>query len=126
MKVRESALRLKRFDAEEKSQKVASLEQMIREFEQMASDLERQVEAEEERTGIRDASHFAYSTFARSAAQRRDKLVASIADLQEKLDMAAAERDEALAELDQADAVHQRDDERMRLRNESADVVAAR
>ena len=126
MKVRESALRLKRFDAEEKAQKVAALEQMIREFEQMAADLERQVEAEEERTGVRDANHFAYSTFARSAAQRRDKLMASIADLQEKLDVAAVERDEAVAELDQVDAVHQRDDERMRVRGESADVAAVR
>lgn len=126
MKVRESALRLKRFDAEEKAQKVAALEQMIREFEQMASDLERQVEAEEERTGVRDANHFAYSTFARSAAQRRDKLMASIADLQDKLDVAAVERDEAVAELDQVDAVHQRDDERMRVRGETADVAAVR
>lgn len=126
MKVRESALRLKRFDAEEKTQKVASLEQMIREFEQMATDLERQVEAEEERTGIRDAAHFAYSTFARSAAQRRDKLMASIADLQDKLDIAAVERDEAVAELDQADAVHQRDDDRLRARGETADVAAVR
>ena len=113
MKVRESALRLKRFEAEEKTQKVASLEQMVREFEQMAVDLERQIQAEEERTGVRDNTHFAYSTFARSAAQRRQNLLASISDLQEKLAVATTERDEALAELEQVDAVKQRDDERM-------------
>ncbi len=114
MKMRETAVRLKRFEADEKSQKVDSIEQMIREFEQMASDLERQVIAEEERTGIRDSSHFAYSTFARSAAQRRTNLMASIEDLQVKLAAAVEERDEALAELDQADAVKQRDDDRAR------------
>ena len=93
MKVRESALRLKRFEAEEKTQKVSSLEQMVREFEQMAVDLERQIQAEEERTGVRDNTHFAYSTFARSAAQRRQNLLASITDLQDKLAVAVVERD---------------------------------
>ena len=37
----------------------------------------------------------------------------------------AAERDEAVAELDQVDAVHQRDDERVRVRGEAADDAAA-
>lgn len=126
MKVRESALRLKRFDAEEKTQKVAALEQMIREFDHMALDLERQVEAEEERTGIRDSGHFAYSTFARSAAQRRENLLASIADLQSKLDAAIVERDEALAELGQVDAVQQRDDDRLRARSERPQAMHVR
>ena len=85
MKVRESVLRYKRFEAEEKMQKVTALEQMVHEFEQMATDLERQIQAEEERTGVRDVSHFAYSTFARSAAQRRENLLVSIADLHERL-----------------------------------------
>jgi chromosome segregation ATPase len=117
MKVRESALRLKRFEAEEKAQKASSLEQMVREFEQMAMDLERQIQAEEERTGVRDSTHFAYSTFARSAAQRRENLLASISDLQAKLDTAIVERDDLLAELEQVDAVQQRDDERMHSHN---------
>ncbi len=124
MKVREAALRLKRFEAEEKAQKVKALEQMIREFEQMAQDLERQVSAEEERTGIRDTSHFAYSTFARSAVQRRSNLLASIADLEAKLASAVQERDEVLEELGQVDAVQQRDDERARAPSLSARAFA--
>src|SRR5665648_590402 len=64
MKARESALRLKRFAADEKQRKVADLEHMIREFDGMASDLDRQIKAEEDRTGVRDPAHFAYSTFA--------------------------------------------------------------
>lgn len=102
MKSRETALRLKRFEADEKVRKVNDLEQMIREFENMASDLERQILAEEDRTGIRDAAHFAYSTFAKSAGQRRDNLRASVAELREKLAAAQQERDEAAEQLRRA------------------------
>ena len=40
-------------------------------FELLAGDLERQIAAEEDRTGIKDIAHFAYSTFAKAALQRR-------------------------------------------------------
>lgn len=126
MKVREYVLRFKRFDAEEKMQKVSALEQMVHEFEQVATDLERQIQAEEERTGVRDMSHFAYSTFARSAAQRRENLLVSIADLHDRLNAAVQERDEAVAELGQADAVQQRDDERTRVRTDIIQTADAR
>jgi hypothetical protein len=112
MKARETTLRLKRFEADEKNRKVQELEQMIHEFEQMAHDLERQVQAEEERTGVKDQQHFAYSTFARSAEQRRQNLLASVTELQEKLQFAVAERDDALAELDEADTLRDRDTQR--------------
>ena len=81
MKSREAALRLKRFEADEKARKVADLEYMIHDFEQMAADLDRQILAEEERTGCGDVEHYNYSTFAKSAAQRRDNLLASAAEL---------------------------------------------
>ena len=126
MKIRESALRIKRFDAEEKAQKVAAIEQMIGDFDQLAADLARQVQAEEERTGVRDTTHFAYSTFARSAAQRRENLLASIAELQEKLDLAVADRDAAVAELEQVDAVTQRDEDRARIHDDMPQAVAVR
>ena len=45
MKAREAAMKLKKFDAEEKQRKVVDLEAMIHDFEQMAEDLERQVQA---------------------------------------------------------------------------------
>ena len=80
MKARETALKLKRFEADEKARKVADLEHMIREFETIAADLDRQIQAEEDRTGVKDPAHFAYSTFAKSASQRRDNLRASVAD----------------------------------------------
>ena len=109
MKVRDSALRAKRFDASEKARKVASLEAMIREFEVIVSDLTRQISAEEERTGIRDASHFAYSTFAKSAAQRRANLATSLGDLKAKLDVARRDYEDAAAELSKLEPADDRD-----------------
>ena len=103
MKSREAAARLKRFEADEKARKVAELEHMIREFERMAGDLDRQVKAEEDRTGIKDSTHFAYSTFARSASQRRDNLRNSVAGLMAKLEAAQRERDDAVEETARAD-----------------------
>ncbi len=104
MKSRETSFRLKRFEAEEKRRKVADLELMIREFEHMASELDRQVQSEEDRTGIKDRGHFAYSTLAKAAAQRRDNLRASVNNLQMKLESAVRERDDACADLDRSNA----------------------
>jgi flagellar FliJ protein len=114
MKSRDGALKLKRFEADEKRRKVADIEYMIHEFEQMSADLERQIASEEERTGVRDETHFAYSTFARAAAQRRNNLLASVANLREKLELAVAVRDEAAAELEAAAAADERSGDRPR------------
>jgi hypothetical protein len=99
MKSRDAALRLKRFEADEKARKVNDLQHMIAEFERMAGDLDRQIRAEEERTGIKDSGHYAYSTFAKSASQRRDNLNSSAHELRMKLEAAERERDEALEQL---------------------------
>lgn len=99
MKPRDAALKAKRFDTAEKGRKVASLESMIRDFELMASDLSRQIGAEEERTGVKDPAHFAYSTFAKAAAQRRANLMVSVADLRAKLDIARRDYEDAAQEL---------------------------
>ncbi len=120
MKSRDGALKLKRFEAEEKRRKVADIEAMIHEFEQMAADLDRQIASEEERTGIRNEAHFAYSTFARAAAQRRDNLRASVAGLREKLELAVAVRDEAVAELEVATTAEERGTDRPRRVNRDA------
>lgn len=102
MKSPETALRLRRFEADEKARKVQDLEYMIHDFEQMSLDLERQIRAEEERTGIKDVSHFSYSTFAKSANQRRENLVASIEELRAKLAVAQKDFDDARESLEKA------------------------
>lgn len=125
MRSREFALRSKRFEVDEKSRKVQDLEQMIREFQLIATDLERQVQAEEERTGMRDRNHFAYSTFAKAATQRRNNLLASIADLRLKLEDATRERDEALAELAATEIDEPRDQERTRRSSSERPALAS-
>jgi len=126
MKARESALRLKRFAADEKARKVADLEHMIREFDGMANDLDRQIKAEEDRTGVRDPGHFNYSTFAKSASQRRDNLRASADGLKVKLEAALLERDEALEQVARADSPAGQDQLRNRRRAERAAAAALR
>jgi len=112
MKPRDSALRLKRFEATERARKVASIETMIGDFEHVAADLARQIAAEEERTGIKDPAHFAYSTFAKAANLRRDNLLTSVADLRVKLENARAEHAEVLTEISKLEPIEMRDVER--------------
>ena len=95
MKARENAMRLRRHAVDEKSRKVDELERIIREFDTMAVDLDRQIQAEEDRTGIRDRSHFSYSTYAKSATQRRDNLRTSTEAMRDQLAEAVRERDDA-------------------------------
>lgn len=112
MKSRDGLIRLKRFQVREKRRQVAQIEAMIAEFERMAKDLNDQVVAEQERSGIRDASHFAYPTFAKAAVQRRDNLLASVEELKGQLAAAVLESAEAEQELEKIEAIAERDQER--------------
>ncbi len=106
MKSRDNAVRLKKFQIEDKRRQVGQIETMIEEFTRMINDLDQEVEAEHRRTGIDDQSHFAYSTFARAAVQRRANLQTSVDDLQSQLNT-------AMAALDLAEAELARDEERI-------------
>jgi len=100
MKSRDSVVRMMRFQIEDRRRQVGQIETMIEEFGRMVSDLDHEIAAEHRRTGIDDEKHFAYSTFARAARQRRANLQASVADLASQLDTAKAALDLALAELE--------------------------
>jgi len=82
---------------------------MIRDFELIASDLSRQIGAEEDRTGIKDPVHFAYSTFAKAAALRRSNLMTSVADLRVKLEAARRDHEDAASELKKLEPTEDRD-----------------
>ncbi len=126
MKARDSTLRLKRFDVAERARKAGDMDAMVRDFEHMIVDLNRQIAAEEERTGIKDPAHFAYSTFAKAAALRRDNLVTSVSDLRLKLDAARLDHDTALDELRRLEANEPREvtNDRGRGRNDRAQASA--
>ena len=64
MKSRETLIRLKKFQVDEKRRRVTQIENMIADFHRMSVDLEREIQSEQERAGINDPSHFAYPTYA--------------------------------------------------------------
>src|ERR1044072_9589882 len=86
MKSRETLIRLRKFQADEKRRRVAQIEGMIADFDRMSADLEREITAEQERAGIHDPTHFAYPTYAKAAITRRDNLKRSAAELKVQLD----------------------------------------
>ena len=96
----------KQFEASEKETKVALLETMIRDFDVMIADLERQIAAEENRTKIKDTSHPAYSMFATAAAKRRQNLLISVAHTKSTLDIAKREFDQITAQLHDLKQIH--------------------
>ena len=112
MKSREGLIRLKRFHVEEKRRQVQQIETMIAEFERVARELNDQVVAEQDRSGITDVAHFAYPTFAKAAMQRRDNLLASANELKEQLASANEAFNEAAEELAKIEALAERDGER--------------
>src|SRR5664279_1304581 len=67
MKSRETLIRLKKFQVDEKRRKVAQIEAMIAEFDRIAAELDREIKTEQERAGIHDPAHFAYPTYAKAA-----------------------------------------------------------
>src|SRR3954453_17086636 len=109
MKSRETLIRLKRFQVDEKRRRVAQIETMIADFERMAVDLEREIAAEEQKANISDPAHFAYPTYAKAAAARRDNLRRSAQDLHAQLDDAKAELGEAFEELKKVEILEDRE-----------------
>lgn len=109
MKSRETLIRLRKFDVDEKRQKVAAIEAMINDFKAMADDLDNQVKSEQQRAGVDDVNHYAYPTFAKAAVQRRDNLMISIADLETKMDAANEELQDAMKALKNVEILEERD-----------------
>ena len=120
MKSRDSVVRLKRFQVEEKRRQVAQIDGMVAEFVRMSTELDNQIRAEEERTGIHDIGHFAYSTFAKAAMQRRDNLRSSADELRAQRDVAHAGLAVAEEELQKLEAIAERDHERDRIDEDPA------
>ncbi|KQN75137.1 flagellar export protein FliJ [Devosia sp. BK] len=110
----ESLIRLKKFNVDEKRRQVMQIEMMVADFERMASELDQQIEIEQTKTGISDVAHFAYSTFAKAALQRRDNLLASANDMRGKLENAQDQLAEALEDLKKVELLDQREHERER------------
>ena len=114
MKSRETLIRLRKFQVDEKRRKVAQIEGMVAEFERMATDLDREIQAEQDRAGIHDPAHFAYPTYAKAAMQRRENLKRSADELKVQLDESKAALGEAFEDLKKVELLDERDQQRER------------
>jgi flagellar protein FliJ len=121
MKSRETLIRLRKFQVDEKRRKVAQIEAMVAEFERMAADLDREIHTEQDRAGIHDPAHFAYPTYAKAAMQRRENLKRSADELKVQLDDAKAALGEAFEELKKVELLDERDQMRERAADSARD-----
>ncbi|HET7848337.1 MAG TPA: flagellar export protein FliJ [Pseudolabrys sp.] len=114
MKSRETLIRLKKFQVDERRRKVAQIEAMIAEFDRIAGELDREIKTEQDRAGIHDPAHFAYPTYAKAAIARRENLKRSADELKVQLDDAKAFLGEAFEELKKVEMLDERDQARER------------
>ena len=114
MKSRDTLIRLKKFQVDEKRRKVAQIEAMIAEFERIATELDREIKVEQDRAGIHDPAHFAYPTYAKAAMTRRENLMRSTGELRTQLEEAQAALGEAFEELKKVEMLGERDQQRER------------
>lgn len=94
MRNKESLIRLHRFQVDERRRQVSDLEAMLEEFRRKETDLNRQVQIEQDKAGITDVGHYAYPMFAKSMLARRENLLHSIDNISRQL----AEAKEYLAD----------------------------
>jgi flagellar export protein FliJ len=114
MKSRDTLIRLKKFQVDERRRRVAQIEAMIADFDRMSSDLEREIVTEQERAGIADPTHFAYPTYAKAAIQRRENLTRSADELRVQLEEARGQLSEAFDEMKKVELLDERDQARER------------
>jgi sigma54-dependent transcription regulator len=114
MKPRDAIVRGRQFEIDEKRRQLADMESMVQDFRRMAADLDQQIEAEHQRAGVRDPNHFAYPPFAKAARNRRDNLLASVDDLQAKLEAGRLELDRVEDELKRLATSSDRTEDRSR------------
>ena len=114
MKSRETLIRLKKFQVDDKRRRVVQIEGMIAEFDRMVTDLEREIQVEQDRAGINDPGHYAYPTYAKAAINRRDNLKRSADELKIQLDDAKSALGEAFEELKKVELLDERDQMRER------------
>ena len=124
MKSRETLVRLKKFQVDEKRRRVAQIENMIAEFDRMGVDLEREIKSEQDRAGIHDPNHFAYPTYAKAAMQRRENLKRSADELRAQLEDAKAALAETVEEMKKAELLDERGQIRDRQEEAAREPVA--
>jgi flagellar protein FliJ len=111
--------RMKWFQFDEKCRRVAQIESTIAEFERIAAGIDQEIKTEQDRSGIHDPAHFAYSTYAKAAMQRRENLRRSASDLKLQLDDAKAKVAEEFDKMQKAELLDERPHMRERAEKEA-------
>lgn len=119
MKSRETLIRLKKFQVDDKRRRVVQIETMIADFERMAGDLDREIQSEQDKAGVHDPAHYAYPTYAKAALTRRDNLKASADELRGQLAEAKDALAEAFEELKKVELLDERDQLRERVADDA-------
>jgi flagellar FliJ protein len=83
METQQFSTTVNRFVVDQNRRKLSRIELMIRELSLAVAKLDKEIAAEEAKIGINDPKHFAYSCYAKAAAQRRDNLLRTIDDLKQ-------------------------------------------
>ena len=96
---------------------------MIAEFQRMSTDLDREIQTEQDRAGINVPSHFAYPTYAKAAIQRRENLSRSAEELRVQLEDAKGALGEAFDELKKVELLDERDQARERAEDDAREQV---
>ena len=104
MKSRETLIRLKKFQVDEKRRRVTQIEGMIADFQRMSAELEREIQTEQERAGINDPTHFAYPTYAKAALSEAFEEMKKVELLDER-DQAREKAEESAREQADMDSI---------------------
>jgi flagellar FliJ protein len=99
MTLRERLICLKKFQINEKSQESTQINNMVTELARLTATLDLDITIEQYRSHICDPAHFAYSTYAKAAAQRRENIRHSMNELTKQLDTLKESLGEAIDDL---------------------------
>lgn len=124
MRSRETLLRLHRFRTEDKRRQVSDIEAMIADLMRKHDDLDAQMKAEEQKTGVSDPNHFNYSLAAKSTRGRRDNILKTVGDLKDQLAGAQALLAEEEAELRKAEMLVEKEGDQRPSRSASTAPTA--
>lgn len=120
MKSRETLIKLHRFRADEAKTKLAGLEMIRADLGRKVAELDAHLSEEGRRASENDIGRFAYPSFARSIRERKEKLAASIAEIERSIAEARIELQEAYQDLKKFELA-----EEARVKREGEKIAAA-
>jgi len=121
MKSRETLIRLKKFQVDERRRRVAQIESMISEFERISSDLERDIKIEQDRPAFMIRAISPIRPMPRRRSSGATTSSARRNDLKVQLEDAKAALGEAFEEMKKVELL----DERNQMRERAEDDVGA-